>query len=132
LVNQERFSKARLIVCDDIPQSLHELDINEHCFITIATRSHESDRLALAAAVNRNCGYLGMIGSRAKIKTTFSYLLKQGVSKENIAKIYAPMGLNIAAVRPVEIAMSIMSEILLIKNKGSLEHMRTVKKIRIE
>jgi xanthine dehydrogenase accessory factor len=70
-----------------------------------------------------------MIGSTSKIKGTFRYLLDQGITKEKISQIYAPMGLNIASRKPKEIAISILSEILLVKNEGTPEHMRQVKNI---
>ena len=129
LVSEKRFPTAKRIVADDIPSALQNQSLSENCFITIATRSHDFDRLALAAVVDSGAAYVGMIGSTSKIKGTFSYLLDQGVSRENISKIYAPMGLNIASIKPKEIAMSIMSEILMVKNCGTPEHMRVVKKI---
>jgi xanthine dehydrogenase accessory factor len=62
-------------------------------------------------------------------KEIFQYLLEQGVAREAINQVFAPMGLNIATVKPKEIALSILSEILLVKNGGSTEHMREVKNI---
>lgn len=73
-----------------------------------------------------------MIGSTRKIKKTLSYLLEQGTDRETIDKLYTPMGLNVATIEPKEIAISIMAEILLVKNNGSPEHMRAVKKISVE
>ncbi|WP_419174059.1 XdhC family protein [Desulfosediminicola sp.] len=127
LLNSERFSRGDKIVTDDIPQAISALTITPNTFITIATRSHELDKLALAAATKTDAPYIGMIGSRQKVRHTFNYLLEQGIAKEKIAKLYAPMGLDIASILPREIALSIMSEILLVKNKGSLQHMRQVK-----
>jgi xanthine dehydrogenase accessory factor len=131
LVSRERFPQAQRIFTDDIPETLQKLNIDENCFITVATRSHDIDRLALEAAVHSNATYVGMIGSTSKIKGTFRYLLDQGVTKEKISQIYAPMGLNIASRKPKEIAISILSEILLVKNEGTPEHMRQVKNIPI-
>ncbi len=116
LVSEERFPLAQRILANDIPEALHKLSIDENCFISIATRSHDIDRLALEAAVHSDATYVGMIGSTSKIKGTFRYLLDQGVTKEKISQIYAPMGLNIASRKPKEIGISILSEILLVKN----------------
>jgi len=129
LLTQERFPGAECIYAEDIPAKLSALTVTEKTFIAVATRSHDSDRLALAAAAATGAAYVGMIGSSKKIKTTFAYLREQGIAEEKIAALYAPMGLNIASTRPREIAVAIISEMLLVKNGGSAEHMRTVKKI---
>lgn len=132
MLTQEKFPKAERIVKEDLGGALTEYNLDKHCFVAIATRSHEADRLVLEAVVkSSDVSYMGMIGSRKKIINTYKYLLGQGVSREKVAAIYAPMGLNIASVKPKEIALSIMSEILLVKNNGSLEHMRTVKSVPI-
>lgn len=128
LLTQERFPEAERIVTENLERTLTECTLDINCFVTIATRSHEADRLALESVVkNSEPSYIGMIGSRKKIQNTFSYLLERGVPRERVADIYAPMGLDIASVKPKEIALSIMSEILLVKNSGSLQHMRGVK-----
>jgi len=127
LLNNERFNRAQRVVTDDIPQAISELTITPNTFITIATRSHELDKLALAAAAKTDAPYKGMIGSRQKVRHTLRYLLDQGITREQIETLYAPMGLDIASILPREIALSIMSEVLLVKNKGSLQHMRKVK-----
>jgi len=90
---------------------------------------HATDEHALEAVIGSEAGYIGMIGSSSKIKEIYHHLLDRGVSREKLDAVYAPMGLNIATVKPKEIALSIMGEILLVKNNGSTEHMRTVKNI---
>ena len=72
-----------------------------------------------------------MIGSKNKIANIFKQLLSLGIRREQLAAVYAPMGLNIASIEPKEIALSIMSEILLVKNNGSAQHMKTVKDVRV-
>lgn len=129
MVTEERFSQAERICSADLARTLAELPVGGNWYITIATRSHDTDRQALAAVVNSEAAYIGMIGSRNKIRSTMHTLLKQGISREKLEAVYAPMGLNIASVQPREIAVSIISEILLVKNKGSLHHMRTIKDI---
>jgi xanthine dehydrogenase accessory factor len=131
MVTEERFPVAKRLVNKDLSQALIEYPIGSGCYVTIASRSHETDRVALEAVVNADASYVGMIGSRKKIKNTLQYLLDQGFPREKLESVYAPMGLDIASVQPKEIAVSIMSEILLVKNSGSLQHMRTVKNIQI-
>ncbi len=129
MLTKERFPLAECILAEDLVSTLTDYPINASCYITIATRSHSSDRQALEAVVNSDAAYIGMIGSRNKITNAMHYLLEQGVSRDKLEAVFAPMGLNIASVQPKEIAVSIISEILLVKNNGSLEHMRTVKNI---
>lgn len=130
LASKEKFSEAKIIVTDDIPASLKEYQLHSDCYIAIATSSHETDRLSLEAVIESEAAYIGMIGSRKKIEKTFDYLFSRNISKERIDKVFAPMGLNIASIRPEEIALAIMAEILLVKNSGSPEHMRAAKKVK--
>ena len=128
LASEERFPGAKRIVVDDLPASLKKYIFHSDCYVTIATSSHETDRLALEAVVESEASYIGMIGSSSKIRKIFEYLLEQGIAREKITQVFAPMGLNIASIRPAEIAVSIIGEILLVKNNGSPEHLRAVKK----
>lgn len=127
MVSPERFPQAERILATDLAATLSSLPITGASYVTIATRSHDTDRIALETLISSPAAYLGMIGSRNKIRATMQALLAQGIPKEKLAEVYAPMGLHIASVEPREIALAVMSEILLVKNKGSLHHMRTVK-----
>ncbi|MFT5701566.1 MAG: xanthine dehydrogenase accessory factor [Desulforhopalus sp.] len=129
IATADRFPAAALVVCGDPVAELTGYQMDCNCFVTIATHSHELDKMVLAAVAESEAGYVGMIGSSRKIKKTLAYLLETGISRETIGKLYAPMGLNVATIQPKEIAVSIMSEILLVKNDGTPEHMKTVKKI---
>lgn len=131
IATKDRFPDAAKVVCGDPVKELTGYTLDSNCFITIATHSHELDRMTLAAVAESDAGYIGMIGSSKKIKKTLTYLLGQGISRETIAKLYTPMGLNVATIQPKEIAVSIISEILLVKNSGSPEHMKTVKNITV-
>lgn len=127
LNSDERFPQATRMVVDDIALAIKEYPFNSNCYVAIATASHEDDRLALEAVVESDAKYIGMIGSTSKIKKIFRYLLDQNVSRTSIEKVFAPMGLNIASIRPREIALSIFSEMMLVKNNGSAESMRKIK-----
>jgi len=128
-IDHARFPKAEIVLADDFDKVLADYPITKDCYITIATRAHATDEQALEAVIGSEAGYIGMIGSSSKIKEIYHHLLDRGVSRENLDTVYAPMGHNIATVKPKEIALSIMGEILLVKNNGSTEHMRTVKNI---
>ena len=87
LASEERFPNAQLIVVDDLPARLKAYEFHSDCFVTIATASHETDRLALEAVIESNASYIGMIGSTNKIRQIFAYLLDQGIPKEKIEQV---------------------------------------------
>lgn len=92
--------------------------------IVIVNRNYEIDREALAAALKtRGTGYIGMIGSKRKVQRVFDQLKKRRVSKEMLAKVYAPLGLDIGADSPAEIAVSVIGEVLTILRKRSGRHL---------
>lgn len=122
--NQERFPEADEIRLGDIKTMLTEYPVDDNCYIVIVTRGHASDEEALQAVINRNAGYIGMIGSRRKVSAALEKLKSQGITDEKLNKIYAPIGLDLGGDTPVEIAFSIMAEILLVKNKGKLRHLK--------
>ena len=130
IIENGRFPEAERLLADDFGRVLADYPITRECFITIATRAHATDEQALEAVIESDAGYIGMLGSSSKIKEIYQHLLARGVAREKLDAVYAPMGLNIATVKPKEIALSILSEIFLVKNGGSAEHMRTVKNIR--
>jgi xanthine dehydrogenase accessory factor len=131
ILKLSRSSETECIITADLPSALKQYALNKACFVTIATSSHDIDRDVLLAVINCDTAYLGMIGSKNKIANIFKQLLSLGISREQLAAVYAPMGLNIASIEPKEIALSIMSEILLVKNNGSAQHMKTVKDVRV-
>lgn len=113
--NESRFGNAQIIV-DSIPKALEEYPTDESSFIVIATRGHAFDKEALRVAIRKKARYVGMIGSRNKVKETFEALRQEGFSEEELNRVYSPIGLDIGAETPEEIAVSILAEILMVKN----------------
>jgi len=91
-------------------------------FTVICTRGHETDDKALRYCLKGNHKYIGMIGSKKKVTEIFAKLKKEGVSQDDLDRIYAPIGLDVADSAPAEIAVAILAELLLIKNNGTLNH----------
>lgn len=87
--------------------------------IVIVTRGHRSDKDALRAALNTGAGYVGMIGSQGKIRQIFRSLLREGVPVEALRRVYSPIGLDLHAETPDEIALSIAAELLMWRRGGS-------------
>jgi xanthine dehydrogenase accessory factor len=95
--------------------------------IAIVSRHYEIDSAALAAALKtRGAGYIGMIGSDRKVKRVFDGLKKRGVEKKKLARVYAPLGLDIGADSPAEIAVSVLAEVLAVLRGRSGKHLRSI------
>jgi xanthine dehydrogenase accessory factor len=114
-ISRERFPTASERILGDIETELTRLCIDPETYVVIVTRGHRNDGRALAAVVNSPARYIGLIGSKRKIKTIFDDLAQQGVSVETIARVHAPIGLEIAAVTPAEIAVSIAAELIAVR-----------------
>jgi len=93
--------------------------------LVMVSRNHEIDCEALAAAIEQTgAGYIGMIGSRRKVLSVFDRLRERGVSEEKLSRVYAPLGLDIGADSPAEIAVSCVAEILAVLRGRSAKHLR--------
>ena len=113
--NRERFPDAKEIVVDSIPDWLHRTKLPSSSYAVIVTRGHRHDLDALRELVPRNIHYIGLIGSRAKITKIFEVLDSEGIPSDQLQRVHAPIGLDIGAVTPQEIAVSITSELIAIK-----------------
>jgi xanthine dehydrogenase accessory factor len=87
--------------------------------IVIVTRGHRADQEVLRAALGTTAGYVGMIGSVSKVRAIFRNLLRDGVTAETLARVHAPIGLDLRAETPDEIALSIAAELLLWRRGGT-------------
>ncbi len=97
--------------------------------LAMVSRNYEIDRDALAAALQTTgAGYIGMIGSKRKVQRVFDSLKKKKKAKEKLAKVYAPLGLDIGADSPAEIAVSVLAEILSVLRKRSGRPLRDARK----
>jgi xanthine dehydrogenase accessory factor len=113
--NAERFPDAAEIVVDDIAAWLHKAELPVNAFAVIVTRGHRHDLDALRALAARDLRYVGLIGSRAKIKRIYDALIAESMPDECLRRVHAPIGLDIGAVTPEEIAVSILAELIAIK-----------------
>lgn len=120
--NSERFKLADELILGDIKENLKKYPIDNLCSIVIITRGHIHDLTALKTVIDTQANYIGMIGSKAKVRKSISQLLGEGFSKESLNKIYAPIGIDLGGERPEDIALGIMAEISLVVNNGRLAH----------
>jgi xanthine dehydrogenase accessory factor len=111
----DRFPEADILLAGDFTKSFPKLKIDKSSYIVIVTRGHQHDELVLEWAVSTPAKYIGMIGSKTKVETIFSHLLAKGISREQLDRVHAPIGLEIQAQTPEEIAVSILAEIVKIR-----------------
>jgi xanthine dehydrogenase accessory factor len=110
--NAERFPDADEIYVDDPAGKITQLNINKTAYLVIACRGHLEDQETLIEALKTSAGYIGMLGSRKKVKTVFANLTDQGVSQDSLKRVHAPIGIPIATDTPEEIAISIVAEMV--------------------
>ncbi len=110
----ERFPGADLTVAP-IPEWLAQADLPSSDYIAIVTRGHQNDLDAVRALAPRDFKYLGLIGSRAKVARIYDALRNEGLPQDRLQRIHAPIGLDIGAVTPAEIAISILAELIAVR-----------------
>ncbi len=113
--NRDRFPDAASLVVDDIATWLAAADLPPGAFVVVVTRGHTHDLDALRALQPRPFRYVGMIGSRAKVRKIVDALRAEGTPADWIAAVHAPIGLQIGAVTPEEIAVSIVAELVAVR-----------------
>ncbi|HEY3381887.1 MAG TPA: XdhC/CoxI family protein [Vicinamibacterales bacterium] len=113
--NPERFPDAEIVV-DDIPEWLARTEFPPGSYFVVVTRGHRGDHQAVRALAGQEWRYLGLIGSRAKVLRIFDALRGEGVPAARLADIHAPIGLDIGAVTPAEIALSITAELVAVRS----------------
>jgi xanthine dehydrogenase accessory factor len=119
------FESARYVLCKaDEYEKTDPASASDYA--VICTRGHKTDADALRYCLAKKLDYLGMIGSGKKVSEVFGKLRVEGVDKKELDRVYAPIGLDIADALPAEIAVAILAEILLVKNKGSLRHKKHI------
>lgn len=123
--NPERIPQAKRLIVGPIDAALSGLEIDSNTYCLIVTRGHNHDEEALYHLAETSARYVGMIGSRRKIKLIFDDLLAEGISREALARVHAPLGLQIGSQTVPEIAISIVAELIAHRNLGtSPAHLR--------
>jgi xanthine dehydrogenase accessory factor len=108
----------RLVVLDTFDRAFQDLDVDEDGYVVIVTRGHAHDKTVLKQALRSKAGYIGMIGSRRKTSLIFEALLQEDFTQEDIRKVHAPIGLPIGGETPQEIAVSIVAQMIQIRNRN--------------
>jgi xanthine dehydrogenase accessory factor len=123
--NKERFPEADEVIAGDMPTVLRGLDITPNTYIVLITRGHQFDEPCLREIIHKPAKYIGMIGSRRRIKACFiRFRDENGIPEELLNRVYAPIGLDIGAESPEEIALSIVSELVKVRREGTAQSLK--------
>lgn len=123
--NRERFPTAARLLVADIGETCRTFEADPSDYFVVVTRGHKHDEEAAYHLATKPGRYLGLIGSRRKIKLIFDDLEAQGIDRERLSRVHAPLGLDIAAVTVTEIAISILAELISHRNHGVSPERRT-------
>src|SRR6202163_22059 len=115
--SRERFPEAKEVIAEDFEQAMARLTPNESSYIVIVTRGHRDDMRVLRWAVQTRAKYIGMIGSKRKTITIFRELVKEGIPEHLFERVHAPVGLDIGAITPEEIAVAITAELIAVRRR---------------
>ena len=126
--NKERFPMAQEVYTS-YENAFEKIKPNAASYLVIVTRGHKEDMRVLAWAVRTEARYVGMIGSKRKVMSVYKALENEGYKPEEFERVFAPMGLDIGALSPEEIAVSITAELVAVRrNASNAEH----KKLKLE
>jgi xanthine dehydrogenase accessory factor len=127
--NRDRFPEADEIHAAEYEDVFPELYINESSYLIIVTRGHRDDMRVLRWAVGTPARYIAMIGSKRKVIGVIKELEKEGIGREAFERIYAPMGFDIGAITPEEIAVSVVAEMIALRRNPESDWRRLAKSI---
>lgn len=116
--NSNRFPNADDVICEDFNKSFKTLNIRASDFVVIVTRGHRYDGVCLRNTLEYNPAYIGMIGSKRRVKAMMEELSVEGYNQDRLSKICSPIGLSIGAVTPEEIAIAIIAQVISYRRAG--------------
>jgi xanthine dehydrogenase accessory factor len=114
-VTPSSFPHANERIAGDLVEKIRSIDITPQTYVVLVTRAHTLDAALLGAVVDKNAAYIGMLGSERRVLTVKGILKQKGVSEVALKRVHAPIGIEIQAETPQEIAVSIMAEIIQVK-----------------
>lgn len=126
LLTKEKYPDASDLLLGDVEEETKNFDFKKSDYVVIASGSTKLDEKIIEIIIKNELAYIGMLGSKKKIKSITSNLLGENIDIDLLANLYAPIGLELNGETPEEVALSILSEIILIKNKGKLSHMKSI------
>ncbi|GAB4406675.1 MAG: XdhC/CoxI family protein [Bryobacter sp.] len=117
--NRERFPQVDEVIAGEYEEVFPKLEVNASSYVIIVTRGHRDDMRVLRWAITTPARYIAMIGSRRKVIAVLREFEKEGMSREDFERIHAPMGLEIGAITPEEIAVSVAAEMIAVRRQAA-------------
>jgi xanthine dehydrogenase accessory factor len=116
--NRERFPMADRVICGDFVEELERFPLTPSTYIVVVTRGHKQDEISVRTVVGRGARYVGMIGSKRRVGAVLQHLMDEGIAADALEAVHTPIGLDIRAETPAEIAVSIIAEIIAVRRGG--------------
>ncbi len=117
--NAERFPEADRVICEDYEDAIEALDSDLNTYYVMVTRGHKQDELSLRMVLSKQWAYIGMIGSKRRTGAVLQHLEEEGFPREQLDRVHTPIGLDIGAETPEEIAVSIVAELIMTRRGGT-------------
>ena len=129
--NRDRFPMADRVICGDFVEELRRYPVDANTYVVMVTRGHKQDELSLREVVRSNAAYVGMIGSLRRVGAVLTHLAREGFPREALERVHTPIGLDIGAETPEEIAVAIVAELVLVRRGGTGIKLSELRKARI-
>ncbi|HYA40504.1 MAG TPA: XdhC family protein [Syntrophobacteraceae bacterium] len=120
--NRERFADCEVIAEEFVP-ALRRISYGPMTYVAVITRGHEHDALCLGEVLKHDAGYIGLIGSRRRVRFVLEMLESQGIAREKLSNVFTPIGIPIGGESPEEIALSIAAELVCVRSEGPQQAM---------
>lgn len=117
--NSERFPNAASILVGPYRETVRDLKVDEDTYAVLVTRGHVHDQACLEELIDTPVAYIGMIGSKRRVRTVVEHLREKGTSEGQLTRVWAPIGLDLGAQTPAEIALAIVAEIVRVRRGGT-------------
>jgi xanthine dehydrogenase accessory factor len=130
--SRERFPMADHVICGDFVEELRRFPIDANTYVVLVSRGHKQDELSLREVVRSNAAYVGMIGSLRRVGTVLTHLARERFPREALERVHTPIGLDIGAETPEEIAVSIVAELIAVRRGGSGQKLSELRRARIK
>ncbi|MGH2448788.1 MAG: XdhC family protein, partial [Chloroflexota bacterium] len=127
----ERFPSADQILLGPYRETIAGIETDSDSYIVLVTRGHVHDQACLEHALGTAAAYIGMIGSRRRVRTVMSHLRDAGYPAERLEAVHAPVGLDIGAQTPAEIALAVMAEIVNVRRGGKATSLMLGERLRV-
>ena len=130
--NRERFPEAAAVYADEWEKVFPQLAVNESSYLVIVTRGHKDDMRVLRWAVATPARYVGLIGSKRKVIEIYKILESEGVPRETLERVHAPIGVEIGALTPEEIGVSIVAELIAVRRNVAVPGAKSLRRAPAE